>query len=42
MNFPILSIIVFTPMAAGLLLFLMPARRPQLIRLVALAAAIVA
>ena len=42
MNFPILSIIVFTPMAAGLLLFLMPARRPQLIRLVALTAAIVA
>src|SRR3989337_2256569 len=42
MNFPILSIIVFTPMAAGLLWFLMPARRPRLIRLVALTAAIVA
>ncbi len=26
MNFPILSIIVFTPIVAGLLLFLMPGR----------------
>src|SRR3990172_1245378 len=42
MNFPILSIIVFTPMTAGLLLFLLPARRHREIRLVALAAAIVA
>jgi len=42
MNFPILSIIVFTPMAAGLLLFLLPARRHGLIRGVALAAAILA
>src|SRR3970282_463217 len=42
MNFPILSIIVFTPMTAGLLLFLLPARRHREIRLVALTAAIVA
>src|SRR3989304_510069 len=42
MTFPILSIIVFPPMAAGLLLFLLPARRHREIRLVALAAAVVA
>jgi NADH-quinone oxidoreductase subunit M len=42
MSFPILSIIVFTPMAAGLLLFLLPAKRHGLIRGVALAAALIA
>ncbi|HMK09094.1 MAG TPA: proton-conducting transporter membrane subunit, partial [Anaerolineales bacterium] len=42
MSFPILSVIVFTPMAAGLLLLLMPARRHGLIRGVALAAALIA
>jgi NADH-quinone oxidoreductase subunit M len=42
MNFPILTIIVFTPMAAGLLLLLLPAKRHGWIRGVALAAAILA
>jgi NADH-quinone oxidoreductase subunit M len=42
MNFPILSVITFTPIAASLLLLLMPARRHREIRLVALAAAALA
>jgi len=42
MNLPILSIIVFTPLAAGLLLFLMPAHRHREIRWLALAAAALA
>lgn len=39
MSFPILSVIVFTPIAAGLVLFLLPGERKGLIRGVALAAA---
>lgn len=39
MTFPILSIIVFTPIAAGLVILLLPAGRKEAIRLTALAAA---
>ena len=39
MTFPILSVIVFTPMAAALLIFLMPADRKNEVRVTALAAA---
>jgi NADH-quinone oxidoreductase subunit M len=39
MQFPILSVIVFTPILAGLLIFLMPAERKDEIRVTALAAA---
>ncbi len=39
MTFPILTVIVFTPMVAGLLLFLFPAERKREIRLAALATA---
>ena len=39
MSFPILSVIVFTPITAGLVLFLLPGERKGLIRGVALAAA---
>jgi NADH-quinone oxidoreductase subunit M len=42
MNFPILSIITFTPIAAGMLLLLMPAGRHREIRILALAAALLA
>ncbi|HSR49037.1 MAG TPA: NADH-quinone oxidoreductase subunit M [Anaerolineales bacterium] len=42
MNFPVLSIITFTPMAAGLLLLLFPGHRHREIRWFALAAATVA
>ncbi|MEW6716308.1 MAG: NADH-quinone oxidoreductase subunit M [Chloroflexota bacterium] len=38
MQFPILSVIVFTPITAALLLFLMPAERKKLIRVIALVA----
>jgi NADH-quinone oxidoreductase subunit M len=40
MQFPILSVIVFTPMAAALLLLLMPADRKNEVRVTALATAI--
>ena len=39
MQFPILSVIVFTPIVAGLLIFLMPGERKTEIRVTALAAA---
>jgi NADH-quinone oxidoreductase subunit M len=39
MTFPILSVIVFTPIAAGMLLLLFPAERKTAIRVAALAAA---
>ena len=39
MTFPILSVIVFTPITAGLVLFLLPGERKGLIRGVALAGA---
>lgn len=42
MNFPVLSIIVFTPLAAGLIILLIPAERKTAARGVALAAAIFA
>ena len=42
MNFPILSFIVFTPIAAGMLLLLFPAERKTEIRVTALAAATIA
>ncbi len=42
MSFPILSIIVFTPLVAGALILLMPAERKDEIRVTALAAAVFA
>ena len=39
MEFPFLSIIIFTPLVAGLAILLMPAERRDLIRGVALGAA---
>ena len=39
MQFPILSVIVFTPIVAGLLILLIPAERKTEIRVAALAAA---
>ncbi|MBL7161949.1 MAG: NADH-quinone oxidoreductase subunit M [Anaerolineales bacterium] len=42
MQFPILSVIVFTPIIAGLLIFLMPGERKTEIRVTALAAAALA
>ena len=39
MNFPILSIITFTPIVAALIILMMPARRKTEVRAVALAAA---
>jgi NADH-quinone oxidoreductase subunit M len=42
MTFPILSIIVFTPIVAGLIIMLLPAGRKALIRGVALAASTLA
>src|SRR5512133_2655784 len=42
MQFPILSVIVFTPILAGLLIFMFPAERKAEIRVTALAAAIIA
>ena len=39
MTFPILSVIVFTPIVTGLLMFLVPGDRKNLIRWMALAAA---
>jgi len=39
MTFPILSIIVFTPIVAGMLILLMPAQRKNEVRVMALAAA---
>jgi len=42
MTFPVLSIIVFTPVAAGLLILLVPAERKNLVRGIALAAAVFA
>jgi NADH-quinone oxidoreductase subunit M len=41
MGFPLISIIVLTPMATGLVLFLLPGERKNLARMVALAAAVV-
>jgi NADH-quinone oxidoreductase subunit M len=42
MNFPILSVITFTPIVAGVLILLLPAQRKNEARVVALAAAIFA
>ncbi len=42
MQFPILSVIVFTPIAAGLLILLMPSERKSEVRMIALAAALIA
>ncbi|MBE9524618.1 MAG: NADH-quinone oxidoreductase subunit M [Chloroflexi bacterium] len=42
MQFPILSVIVFTPLVAGLLIFLIPGDRKNEIRVTALAAAAIA
>ncbi|RPI85564.1 MAG: NADH-quinone oxidoreductase subunit M [Chloroflexi bacterium] len=42
MQFPILSIIVFTPIIAGMLILLMPGERKNEIRLMALAASLIA
>lgn len=39
MEFPVLSVIVFTPIIAGLLILLLPAERKNEVRVVALAAA---
>ncbi len=39
MDFPVLSVIVFTPIVAGLLILLMPAERKTEVRVIALAAA---
>ncbi len=41
MQFPILSALIFTPLAAGILLLLLPAERKNLIRQVALAASLI-
>lgn len=41
MQFPILSALIFTPLAAGIVLFLLPAERKNLIRQVALAASLI-
>jgi len=40
MTFPILSIIVFTPIVAGMLILLFPAERKNEVRVTALAAAV--
>jgi NADH-quinone oxidoreductase subunit M len=42
MTFPILSVIVFTPITAGILILLMPAQRKTEVRVTALAAAVFA
>jgi len=42
MNFPFLTIITFTPLAAGLLILLFPAERKDEVRVTALAAAVIA
>jgi len=42
MNFPVLSIIVFTPIVSGMLILLIPGDRKDLIRRAALAAATLA
>src|SRR3990170_8689416 len=42
MTFPLLSIIVFTPIVAGMLILLIPGDRKREIRLTALAASVVA
>jgi NADH-quinone oxidoreductase subunit M len=39
MNFPVLSVITFTPIVAGILILLLPAQRKNETRAVALAAA---
>ena len=39
MAFPILSVIVFTPIVSGMLILLMPAQRKNEVRVIALAAA---
>ncbi len=41
MQFPFLSIIIFTPLAAGLILLLVPAERKNLVRYISLAASII-
>ena len=41
MQFPFLSVIIFTPLAAGLILLLVPAERKNLVRWISLAAAII-
>src|SRR3990172_1072869 len=42
MTFPVLSIIVFTPVVAGMILLLVPGQRKNLVRWIALAAAVLA
>ena len=42
MTFPVLSVIVFTPLVAGMLILLMPAERKNEVRVTALAAAVFA
>ncbi len=42
MNFPVLSVIVFTPLVAAALILLMPADRKNEVRVIALAAAVFA
>jgi NADH-quinone oxidoreductase subunit M len=42
MQFPILSVIVLTPIIAGLLILLIPSDRKNLVRYVALSAATIA
>ncbi len=39
MTFPVLSVIVFTPLAAALIILMMPAEKKDLVRTIALAAA---
>jgi NADH-quinone oxidoreductase subunit M len=39
MHFPVISVIVFTPLAAALIILMMPAERKDLVRTIALAAA---
>jgi NADH-quinone oxidoreductase subunit M len=42
MHFPILSVIVFTPLVAGLIILMVPGERKSEIRVIALAASIIA
>jgi NADH-quinone oxidoreductase subunit M len=42
MQFPILSVIIFTPIVTGMLILLFPAERKREIRIAALAAAVLA
>jgi NADH-quinone oxidoreductase subunit M len=42
MSFPILSVVIFTPITAAILILLMPAERKNEVRVIALAAAVLA